>query len=159
MGNTHTFWPGIPPLLSDGWLTSRGASLRWRKKDSNAGYNEGENLCSGLLEEKVIKKHSASEPFKHDLLKRLKDPAYAVEFLNACLRLAVEENDPKLVLRALYDVAQARGMKKTADAAKMHRVTLHRMLNKGGNPEWNSLFRLLQATRLSFRFESTSDAK
>ena len=93
-------------------------------------------------------------PYVTDLHQRLRNPAYAVEFMNACLDLALEENDPELILLALYDVAQARGMKKIADAAKMHRVTLHRMLNKGGNPEWNSLFRVLKATELRLHFES-----
>jgi probable addiction module antidote protein len=90
-----------------------------------------------------------------DLYKRLRDPSYAAEFLNASFALAMEDDDPRGVLLALYDVAHALGMKKTADAAKMHRVTLHRMLNKNGNPEWSSLFRVLKATHLRFRFEST----
>jgi probable addiction module antidote protein len=101
------------------------------------------------------RKFPVAVPFEVDLYKHLRDPHNAAEYLNACLELAIEENDPRGVLLGLYDVAQARGMKKTAEAAKMHRVTLHRMLNKKGNPEWNSLFRLLQATQLRFRFEST----
>ncbi len=99
------------------------------------------------------KNHPPATPYVEDLHQRLKRPDYAVHFLNACLDLALEENDPELILLALYDVAQARGMKKTAEAAKMHRVTLHRMLTKGGNPEWNNLFRVLKATQLRFRFE------
>ena len=100
------------------------------------------------------RRHPAAVPYEEDLHERLKDAQYAAEYLNACLELAIEENDPRGVLLALYDVAQARGMQRIADAAKMHRVTLHRMLTKYGNPEWNSLFRVLKATQLRFRFEA-----
>jgi len=66
--------------------------------------------------------------------------------------VAFEENDPELILLALYNVAQAQGVRKTADGARMHRVSLNRMLTKGGNPEWKSLFRVLAAMHLSFQF-------
>lgn len=91
----------------------------------------------------------------HELetIRELKDPQEAMRYLNACVQVAFEENDPQLVLLALYNVAQAQGMKKTADAARMHRVSLHRMLTKGGNPEWKSLFRVLTAMHLPFKFE------
>jgi len=101
------------------------------------------------------RKFPAAVPYEVHLYQQLKDPHFAAEYLNASLELAIEENHPRGLLLALYDVVQARGIQRTADAAKMHRVTLHRMLNKNGNPEWNSLFRLLQATQLRFRFEST----
>ena len=101
------------------------------------------------------RRRTVAEPYVDDLYKRLKDPSYAAEFLNASLELAKDDDDPRAVLLALYDVAQARGMKKIADAANMHRVSLHRMLTKNGNPEWKSLFRVLMATQLRFRFEST----
>jgi probable addiction module antidote protein len=91
----------------------------------------------------------------HDVesIRELKNPKEAALYLNACVQVAFEENDADLILLALYNVAQAQGVKKTADAARLHRVSLHRMLTKGGNPEWKSLFRLLAAMHLPFRFE------
>jgi len=83
------------------------------------------------------------------LLKSLKDPVEAAAYLNA----ALEENDPALFLTAYYNVARAHGMQKIADHAKIHRVSLNKMLSKKGNPEWKSLFRVLTASKLRIRIE------
>ena len=85
------------------------------------------------------------------LLKSLKDPIEAAAYLNA----ALEENDPALFLIAYYNVARAIGIKKIADRAKIHRVSLNKMLSKNGNPEWKSLFRVLTASKLRLRVEPT----
>jgi probable addiction module antidote protein len=87
-----------------------------------------------------------------ETIKELKDPKEATRYLNASVHVAFEENDPELILLALYNVAQANGIRRTADAARMHRVSLNRMLTKGGNPEWKSLFKVLAAMHLSFHF-------
>ncbi len=87
------------------------------------------------------------------LRKELKNSADALQYLNASVEVAFKENDPELILLALYNVAQAQGINKTAKLAKMHRVSLHRMLTNGGNPEWKSLFRVLSALHLALRFE------
>lgn len=84
------------------------------------------------------------------LLKSLKEPAEAAAYLNA----ALQENDPALFLAAYYDVARALGMKALADKAKVHRVSLKKMLSKRGNPEWRSLFRVLAASKLRLRVEA-----
>ena len=98
-------------------------------------------------------KRSPVVPHEKQLLKELKDSNEALHYLNACVKLAFKEDDPELILLALYNVAQAQGIHKTAKLAKMHRVSLHRMLTKGGNPEWKSLFRVFSALHLSLRFE------
>ncbi len=84
------------------------------------------------------------------LRRSLKDPAEAAAYLNA----ALQENDPALFLAAYYDVARAHGMKALADKAKLHRVSLKKMLSKNGNPEWKSLFRVLAASQLRLRVEA-----
>src|SRR5271167_2570088 len=86
------------------------------------------------------------------LIKSLKDPAEAAAYLNA----ALQENDPALFLAAYYDVARAHGMKALADKAKVHRVSLKKMLSKRGNPEWRSLFRVLTASQLRLRVEAAA---
>jgi probable addiction module antidote protein len=94
------------------------------------------------------------KPYKdydEHLLKSLKDPKEAAAYLNA----ALEENDPALFLMAYYNVARAHGMQKIADHAKIHRVSLKKMLSKKGNPELKSLFRVLSASKLRLRVEST----
>lgn len=87
------------------------------------------------------------------LWQEIKDPKEAMGYLNACVQVAFEEDDPELILLAIYNVAQSQGMQNTARAAKIHRVSLHRMLTQGGNPEWKSLFRVLSALHLTFKFD------
>ncbi len=87
------------------------------------------------------------------LIKELRDPKEALHFLNASVYVAFEEDEPELILLALYRVAQAHGINRTAKLAGMHRVSLHRMLTQGGNPEWQSLFRVMAALKLGFKFE------
>lgn len=93
------------------------------------------------------------KPYKdydESLLKSLKDPIEAAAYLNA----ALEENDPAVFLMAYYNVARAHGIKKIADRAKVHRVSLNKMLSKRGNPEWKSILRILRASHLRLRVEA-----
>lgn len=100
-----------------------------------------------------MKRHPRSVPYDTYLFKSLRNREDAIHYLNAAVELALKENEPELVLLALYNVAQAQGIKKTAKMAGVHRVSLHRMLTKGGNPEWKSMFRLISALRLGFEFK------
>lgn len=92
------------------------------------------------------------KPFKNYddyLLKSLRDPVESAAYLNA----ALAENDPATFLLAYYNVARAHGIQKIASRAKIHRVSLNKMLSKRGNPEWKSIVRVLAASRLRFRVE------
>ena len=82
-----------------------------------------------------------------------KEPEKAMAYLNACVQVAFEENDPELVLSALAVVAKAYGMTRVAKNASLHRESLHRMLSKHGNPEWNSIFRVFKALHIRPRLE------
>jgi probable addiction module antidote protein len=77
-----------------------------------------------------------------------KSPERARAYLSAAIEIAFEENDPELVLTALAVVAKAAGMSRVAKKASVRRESLHRMLSKRGNPEWNSLFRVMKALNL-----------
>jgi probable addiction module antidote protein len=90
------------------------------------------------------------ENYDKYLLKSLKNPTEAAAYLNA----ALEEKDPAVFLMAYYHVACAHGIQKIANKAKIHRVSLNKMLSKNGNPEWKSLFRLLMASHLRLRVEA-----
>jgi len=81
------------------------------------------------------------------------NPELAMKYLNSAIQVAFEENDPELVLTALATVARAYGMTRVAKDADLKRESLHRMLSKRGNPEWNSMFRLLKALNLRPRLE------
>jgi probable addiction module antidote protein len=76
------------------------------------------------------------------LLKRLADPEYAAGYLNTCL----EDEDDRVFLLALHDVAQVHGgLAQLAKKTKLNREHLFRMLSKKGNPELHSLRLLVGA--------------
>ncbi|MFA6092282.1 MAG: addiction module antidote protein [Elusimicrobiota bacterium] len=83
-------------------------------------------------------------------------PNRAIVYLNSCMQVAFKENDPELVLTALATVAKAYGMTHVAKQASLKRESLHRMLSKRGNPEWNSLFRVFKALHLRPKLERSS---
>jgi probable addiction module antidote protein len=88
-----------------------------------------------------------SEPaadYKIGLLKRLIDPDYAIGYLNA----ALEDEDQRVFLLALRDVAEARGLSQVARGAQLNRENLYRMLSPNGNPQLSSLTALLRSIGL-----------
>ena len=96
-----------------------------------------------------MKKRSASVSHEDAEIREFRQhPERARAYLNAAIQVAFEENDPELVLTALAVVAKAAGMSKVAKKAELRRESLHRMLSKRGNPEWNSLFRVMKALNL-----------
>ena len=50
----------------------------------------------------------------------------------------------------MANVARAHGMKEVARKAELHRVGLHKMLRKKGNPEFRSILKILKAVHLGF---------
>jgi len=89
----------------------------------------------------------STKNYHEDLLKRLADPKYAMEYLNACL----EDEDEGVFLLALHDVAQAYGgLAQLAEKAKLNRVHLYNMLSKKGNPRLHSLWQIAGA--MGFKF-------
>lgn len=84
-----------------------------------------------------------------------KNPKRGLEYLNACVEVAFDENDPELVLTALALIAKAYGMTRLAKKTRLQRESLHRMLSKNGNPEWNSIFRILKALNIQPKLKYT----
>jgi probable addiction module antidote protein len=82
-------------------------------------------------------------PYQPWLIEQLADPELAEAYLN----FALAENDQRLFMHALRDVAKARGgISAIARHAGMNRVALSRALSPTGNPELHSLNRILNAT-------------
>ncbi len=105
-----------------------------------------------------IKRHTRSVPFEPFLIRDLKNPRVAIDFLNA----ALDENHEDTFLLALHHVAQALGgISKVAKYSKIHRVTLHRILSSHGNPKLSNLTAILHALhfKLSIVPESPSKTK
>ncbi|HVA66153.1 MAG TPA: addiction module antidote protein [Elusimicrobiota bacterium] len=81
----------------------------------------------------------------HDsLIKALKEPSEAAEYINA----ALEEDDLDTLLLALRDVAEAHGMSEISRRSKLNRVSLYKMLSHRGNPHLGSVLHLLHAAGL-----------
>ena len=80
---------------------------------------------------KSSRKRVLTTPYEDFLRKQLKSPKACIAYLNA----ALDQNDDEAFLLALRDVARAQGgLSRLAQMAKIHRVTLHRMMSKNGNP-------------------------
>lgn len=102
-----------------------------------------------LRKEQAIRKSkaAASRPYAPWLKERL---ATNAELAKRYLDAAMEDEDPKVFLLALKDVAEAYGgIGKLSKRTKLNRENLYRMLSKRGNPELFSLHRVLN--ELGFR--------
>lgn len=94
---------------------------------------------------------SYSDHLKKSLRKRGEAEAY----LNA----ALEDDDPRVFLLALRDVAEARGgVGKAAAGSRLNRESLYRMLSKKGNPNLRSLTALLSSLGFRLAVESQDAA-
>jgi len=79
-------------------------------------------------------------PYHDDLLRRLKNPQYAANYLNACL----QDEEEGVFLLALRDVAQVHGgIRCLSSKSGLNREHLFKMLSKKGNPRLNNLRQLL----------------
>ncbi len=95
-----------------------------------------------------------SKPYEESLLKALQDPNEAAEYLNASLEEPIESDDIQLFLLALKDIAKAKGMSRVAGLAKLNRESMYKMLSRNGNPEFGSLWNLLNSLGLKFAIEA-----
>jgi probable addiction module antidote protein len=86
-----------------------------------------------------------SNSYKEHLLKRLRNPKEAAAYLNA----ALEDEDPRVFLVALKDIAEAHGgLSRLAQEADLNRESLYKTLSPKGNPRLQSLMAILQACHL-----------
>ena len=86
-------------------------------------------------------------------LERLRDPAYAAEYINA----AMEAGDSAAFLLALRKVVEARTVNSVACEAGVSRESVYRMLSETGNPCYLSLLGILKASGLRFRIQPARD--
>lgn len=96
---------------------------------------------------KIVK----TTPYRDSLFKALKNPGDAAHYLNACL----EDEDPRVFLLALRDVADAHGgIGALAESSHLNRESLYRALSKSGNPSLNSLAAVLNSLGLRLAVQS-----
>jgi probable addiction module antidote protein len=90
-----------------------------------------------------------TKSYRADLIKDLKDPIEAAEYLNAAIQDGNQEN----FLMALRDVAEARGIMRLAKQTALNRENMYRMLSDEGNPKLSSLNAILDILGLKLAIE------
>jgi len=94
--------------------------------------------------------------YEQDLLEKLKDAEFAVEYLNASLEDNDEGSDERFLM-ALRQVAQVHGMSALAESSGVTRPALYRALSGSGNPEFLTLRALLDSLGLKLLVERRVD--
>ncbi|KVN83510.1 addiction module antidote protein [Burkholderia ubonensis] len=70
------------------------------------------------------------------------------ESIQHYLALAFEDDDPRMIQRALGTVAKARGMSALARESGIKRESLYRALSDTGNPEFGTIVKVVRALGL-----------
>ena len=99
------------------------------------------------------KKFPASVPYESSLYQRLKDPEYAIGYLNAII--ADSESDEELratLLVGLRHVVKANSFSQVAKVANKGRENLYKSLSQSGNPTIGTLLDILHSIGLDIRF-------
>jgi probable addiction module antidote protein len=99
-------------------------------------------------------KRKASISHDKALVEELRDdPEFAAEYLRA----AIEDSDePKVLLLALRQIAEAHGVAKVAKAAGVERESLYRALSRNGNPRLSTLVAVTKAIGLKLTVEAVA---
>ena len=79
----------------------------------------------------------------------LNNDKFIAEYLNA----ALEDENPDVFLRAIADVAKARGMSQLAKDAGVGRESLYKALAPGAKPRYDTILKLMKA--LGFELHAT----
>lgn len=79
--------------------------------------------------------------YQEQLIERLKDHEYSMAYLNECLN----DEDPRVFLNGLRNVieAQCGGLAEASKRTSLNKQNLYRMLSDEGNPQIDSLYKLL----------------
>lgn len=83
----------------------------------------------------------AGKLIPYDMVEFLKTEEDIADYLEAVL----EEDDPALLVRALGNIARARGMTDIAREIGASRGSLYRSLSENGNPSFMTVVRVLGA--------------
>ncbi len=76
----------------------------------------------------------------------------------AYLEAALSEGDPALVVQALGAIAKARGMAQIAKASGLRRESLYKALSPDGNPQFNTVLRVVNALGIRLHAEPSKAA-
>ena len=97
----------------------------------------------------------ATKSYQVELLKQLKDPIEAAEYLNACY-----QDSEEVFLLGLRNVVEAKGgVRSVAKLSELNRENLYRVLSERGNPKFYSLTSILEAVGISIQFAPIQEEK
>ena len=85
------------------------------------------------------------------------DPAEHLETkedMVAYLESAFEDGDPALISGVIGDIARASGMSEIAEKTGLGRTSLYKALSPGGNPEFSTILKVIDA--LGLRLQATA---
>ncbi|NLF07368.1 MAG: putative addiction module antidote protein [Pirellulaceae bacterium] len=85
----------------------------------------------------------------YDAAEYLESEEDAAEYLQA----AFEDGDPAVVVHALGNIARARGMSQIARDTGLGRESLYKALSPEGNPEFATVFKVVQALGIKLSAE------
>ena len=91
---------------------------------------------------------------RFDVVDYLDDESKMAAYLSG----SIEEGGVPLLLKALGDVARARGMSGIAEAAGLTRPSLYKSLGEGGNPSLKTIFQVIDALGFSLAIEPKAKA-
>src|ERR1700733_2654625 len=125
----------------------------WRQRNASLRHSKGGRISGGLqIEDAKAMKRKASISHNETMIRRLrKDPEFAAEYLKAALE---ETDEPRVLLIALRQVAQARGIATVARAAGIERESLYRALSAKGNPRLSTLCAVAKAVGLKLTLQA-----
>jgi probable addiction module antidote protein len=100
----------------------------------------------------------ALKTLPYDSAEYLDNDQAIAEYLEEAMKIAMEDSDPGFLTQALGTVARARGMSQIAIDAGLSRESLYKALRAEGNPEFGTVFKVLQALGLKLSIQSRGTA-
>ncbi|MDR1239029.1 MAG: putative addiction module antidote protein [Treponema sp.] len=78
--------------------------------------------------------------------------------IEAVIELAIQENDPEYLLKAIGDIARSKGMAQIARELNLDRVSLYKSLSPAGNPSFLTVMKVLDNLGFRLRVEQKVSA-
>ena len=82
----------------------------------------------------------------YDIADHLRTPEEMAAYLEACI--AEADGDTSFVVKALGDIARAKGMTQISEATGLGRESLYKALSAEGNPQFDTIVRVAKALGL-----------
>jgi probable addiction module antidote protein len=159
--NAYPPWPGIPRLFRASWCCRLSAALRWRQVQPAPQYRQGKTHGERIEGERAMKKAKVKKNVKENAKAKVTYAPFEVadyldseEAVAEYLSLAARDENPGILLKALGDVAKARGMAEVAKASGLGRESLYKTLAPGAKPRFETIATIMRALNVGFSIES-----